>query len=341
MRFGRGQRTRRSRLARALLVLLSIAIVLGLVMAGGAWWVVHRYTSNVARVPQVFVGLDEANRPAAADDGSVTFLLVGSDVRASRPTTGTGAAAPTGGRADTIMLVRLAGDRETATAVSIPRDSWVRVPGHGMHKINAAYAFGGATLLIHTVERVTGVRVDHFAVVDFAGFKDMTNALGGVDVQVRYRTSYWGVTFEQGWNHLNGHEALVYVRQRKNLPDGDLDRVRRQQNYIRAMARQVKDSGILTDPGRLDDFLLAFTGAVSVDDTLSNLDLLQLALSLRGLNVDDVGFFTAPVAGTGWEGDQSVVYLDRQPGARMWRQFETGALARNPAGFDTLSAVPR
>ena len=333
--------SRRSVLRRVALVLLTVAVVFVLVLVGGAWWLVHRYTDNVVRVPDVSAGLDEAARPPVAVGDAFTVLLVGSDVGAAGGTTGQAATEAVASRSDVLMLLRVAGDRQSASVVSIPRDSWVDVPGRGLNKINAAYAFGGPPLLIQTVEQLTDIRVDNFAVVDFAGFKGMTDALGGVDVQVSEAISFGDHRFERGLNHLDGDQALAYVRQHKELPRGDLDRVQRQQNYIRAMFAEVHDNGILRRPSQLDEFLLAFTSSVGVDDTLGDLDLVALAASLRELRPSNIVFFTAPVAGLGMEGDQSVVYLDDRVGDQMWQHMSDGTLNRNSAKFETLPAAPR
>lgn len=121
----------------------------------------------------------------------MTFLLVGADAHAPGPTTGTGTVAPTGGRADTITLVRLAADRPSASVVSIPRDSWVNVPGYGMNKINAAFRIRRADAADPHGRAGHRRAGRSLRVVDFAGFKEMTNALGRVDVQVRYGTTQW------------------------------------------------------------------------------------------------------------------------------------------------------
>ena len=146
------------------------------------------------------------------------------------------------------MLASVAADRTSAAVVSIPRDSWVTIPGHGQNKINAAYAFGGPSLLTQTVEQLTGVRVNHFAIVDFAGFQALVDSVGGIDVQVAQTTSDRGVTFRQGMNHLDGADALVYVRQRHGLPNGDLDRAHREQNALKAWLSKAVASGALSNP---------------------------------------------------------------------------------------------
>ncbi|KQS68797.1 LCP family protein [Modestobacter sp. Leaf380] len=330
-------------LRRVLLAVGVLGLCLALVAGGTLFFLTQRYGQNVDRVEDVFAALDPAARPAsaapaaAASDSPVTFLLVGSDTRA----TGGGTAFPDA-RSDAIMLARLSADRRQVQVVSIPRDSWVDVPGHGMRKINAAYALGGPTLLVQTVEQLTGVRVDHYAAISFEGLISLTDALGGVDVEVAETTSWGPYTFTQGMNHLDGDQARWYVGQRYDLPGGDFDRVRRQQAYLRAVFTQLFSSGALRDPGRLDSVLLAVTGSIAVDDSLGNGDLLSLALSARDITPDGVDFFTAPVLGTGREGPASVVYLDSVRGERMWGYLRTDSLGGNAEEFDTetLQQVP-
>ncbi len=198
------------------------------------------------------------------------------------------------------MLVQVADGGKHASVVSIPRDSWVPIPGRGMDKINAAYAFGGPTLLIQTVEALTEVRIDHFAAIDFEGFREITDALGGVTVNVSTQTESRGVTFHPGPNRLDGDSALIYVRQRYDLPGSDFDRVQRQQNFLRAVLNEVRDRNLLSSPSGSDRIIRAFTGAITVDDGLSNRDMVGLVRQLARLSSRDVQFLTVPVAGTGW-----------------------------------------
>jgi LCP family protein required for cell wall assembly len=335
---------------RILLVILAVLLVVAGGVAGGLYVVSERLAGNVQRVPAVFDGLDPDERPAeptgpAAD--ALTFLLVGTDSRSAEPTTGTSAEAPSfeygAQRSDVIMLARISADRTRAALVSIPRDTWIDIPDHGKAKINAAYSYGGDTLLVETIESLTQVRVDHFAVIDFAGFQAMTDAVGGIDVEVEEATSNFGVDFHAGVNHLNGEEALAYVRQRFGLPRGDLDRVQRQQNALRALLAKAMSADTLRNPARAYDFLDAVTRSVGVDDTLGNDDLRSLFFSLRSLRADDITFLTAPVTGTGMEGDQSVVYLDQERAARLWRAFDSGDLdtyVRNNEGDLLGTTIP-
>jgi LCP family protein required for cell wall assembly len=334
----------RRRMRRALISLGILGLILALVAGGGLWFLTNRYAGNIDRVADVFGGLDDNSRPApatpeqVADAEPVTFLLVGSDTRAE-PEPGE----PPGGRSDAIMLARFSADRQHAQLISIPRDSWVDIPGHGRNKINASYAFGGPTLLIETVEQLTQVRIDHYVAIDFDGLIHVTDDLGGVDVVVAETTSNGPHTFPAGLNHLDGEQARWYLAQRYGLPGGDFDRVKRQQQYLQSMFGKLFSSNTFTDPGRLDSSLLAVTSAVSIDDTLGNTDLLALAYSLRNVTPDDIDFFTAPVLGTGMEGPASVVYLDTVSCERMWAYLRGDSLAQNAAEFEdqALPDVPR
>jgi LCP family protein required for cell wall assembly len=337
-------RRRRRGLRRFLTALGVLLVVVVAVVGGGLWYLTDRYAGNVDRVSNVFTGLDEEARPApatparAAGAAPVTFLLVGTDSRGSAD-----AGIAEGGRSDAIMIARFSGDRRHAQLVSIPRDSWVDIPGHGRDKINAAYAHGGPPLLVQTVEQVTGVRIDHYVAIDFEGIVEVTDALGGVDVVVAETTTNGPYTFPAGVNHLDGDQARWYLGQRYGLTGGDFDRVRRQQQYLEAVFGQLFTSGTLSDPGRLDAALLAVTGAVAVDDTLGNSDLLGLAYSLRDLRPENVHSFTAPVLGTGTEGRASVVYLDEVTGERMWAHLRSDSLSQNADDFarQALPDVPR
>jgi LCP family protein required for cell wall assembly len=335
--------TSNRRLRRVLIGIGVLGLALAILVGGGLWFLADRYGGNVARVGDVFAGLDEQARPpepspVAGGDPPITFLLVGSDTRAE--------IAPgdlPDARSDAIMIARFTGDRKHAQVISIPRDSWVDIPGHGRNKINAAYAFGGPTLLIQTVEQLTGVRIDHYAAIDFAGLVQVTDDLGGVDVRVPETTTNGPYTFPAGINHLDGDKARYYLGQRYGLEGGDFDRVRRQQNYLRAMFGKLFSQEVFTSPGKLDSSLRAVTDAISVDDDLGNANLATMAYSLRGLTPANVEFFTAPVLGTGMEGSASVVYLDVPTGKRMWGYLKSDSLGANADEFidEALPDVPR
>lgn len=318
----RHARAGRRRLVRALVVVgVLVALVgAGVVAADVAFRT--RYDANIERFEDPFEALPEEERPAPVEgeDGGVAqnFLLLGSD---SRISAGDASQWEFGAqRTDAIMLVHLPADRSALYVVSIPRDTWVDVPGHGQAKINAAFSFGGPPLLVQTVEQLTGLRVDHLGVVDFEGFVAMTDALGGVEITVPEDTADMRAEFEAGTYRMGGEEALSYVRQRYGLAGGDFDRVKRQQNWIRAVLSEAASRDTLTNPGRLDDFLRATTRSISLDAGMGAGDLRSLALELRNLRSDDMHFLTVPTDGTGRSADgQSIVVLDEAGADELWR----------------------
>ncbi len=336
---------RRRGLRRALIVIAALVGVLVVTVAGGVWFLADRYAGSIDRLGDVFAEVPAEDRPAPArpaqpgvQDAPVTFLLVGSDTRGDTPE----GEAPDG-RSDAIILARVAADREHVQMISIPRDSWVDIPGFGMNKINASYAFGGPPLLIQTVEQLTGVRIDHFAAIDFDGLAEVTDALGGVEVVVAETTTNGGHTFEAGPNQLTGEDVRWYLGQRYGLPGGDFDRVKRQQQFLKAVMGKLISSETFGDLGRLDASLRAVGDSVAVDNGFGNAAMLSLAYSLRNLEQDQVDFFTAPVQGTGMEGAASVVYLNDVQAESMWQYLRTDSLAQNADAFaeQALPETPR
>lgn len=330
----RERRAGRRALIIALVALGGLVVASTLALGGGALWL----NSRVERFGDPFAQIPEAERPtrpalatpAAADPLNV--LVLGSDSRTSAGDPGQWEAGAQ--RTDAIMLVHVDGDREHASVMSIPRDSWVDIPGHGTAKINAAYSYGGPTLLIRTIEQLTGVRIDHFVVADFESFTELTDALGGVEITVGQDVYDKGglgdFVVAAGTHTLDGAQALAYARQRYGLPGGDFDRVKRQQNWARAILAKAVSQGTLTDPGRATSFVTTVAGAVAVDDGLGLTDLVRLATELKGLRSGDVAFLTAPVEGTGWspDGRQSIVNLDRDLLAPLTEAIATDDVTR-------------
>ncbi len=237
-----------------------------------------------------------------------------------------------------IMLLHVTDDREHVYGVSIPRDTWVAIPGHGRHKINAAYSFGGPRLLVQTVESVTGVHIDHLAAIDWGGFRQLTDTLGGVDVYIP-RTVHDSArkrTWEKGFHHLNGKAALDYVGQRYGLPNGDFDRVRRQQNLLRQLTAKMTARGTLRSPARLKRLLDAVVANVSVDDKFGRPEMFGLAWSLRSFSAADLAFYTVPNQGTGRAGTQSIVVYDAAEAKRLWRLFKNEEVTALERRFGSL-----
>lgn len=322
-----GTRGRRRPLRRAVLVASVCLVLLVALVLAGARLAYLAMMDDLGRIDGAFTGLeDRPSRPSSGTAaGAVNILLLGTDRRSADGTTGTDATSPAwipgAQRADTVMVLHIDGDREGASVISIPRDAWVPVPGHGEAKVNAAFSFAGPSLAVATVERLTGLRMDHFAVLDWEGLRRITDDAGGVEVQVPVGVydSARGVRWRPGTHHLDGDAALDYVRQRHGLPGGDLDRVRRQHAFLRTLSRATLDSGLATDPRLVFGLLSGLTRHVSVEAEWSLGDIAELALSLRGLDADDIDYLTSPVAGFDTVAGQSVVRLDERAGRRLWR----------------------
>ncbi|MFB7662349.1 LCP family protein [Kitasatospora sp. NPDC056138] len=337
---GRRRRTRRV----LLWALVALLVVLGSGV-GALYWTANHYASSVQRIPNAFPTLPESAQPQAVPHSGMTFLLVGLDARSDVPTTGSEAKGPAwkegAARSDTMMLMHIAADRRSVSVVSIARDTWVDIPGHGQAKINAAYSWGGPALMVQTVQNLTDIRIDHVAVIDWDGFRSLTDAVGGVDITIPKTIEAVGGArhWDAGTQHMDGDTALQYVRERHGLPNGDLDRTKRQQNFLRALMKQTMNSGTLSSPTRLGGLLQSVGDVVSVDDKLSNSDLYDLAWSMRSLRVGDVSFMNAPFGGFATIDGQSAVKLDRQAAAPLWEAMRNDRMSEYLAAHRTSGDV--
>ncbi|MFJ1758470.1 LCP family protein [Kitasatospora sp. NPDC088134] len=337
---------RRRRGRRLLLWTLGVLLLLAGGALGAVAWTAEHYASSVARIPNAFPNVPASEQPTAVPHSGQTFLLVGLDARSDQPTTGKDAKAPAwqvgAQRSDTMMLMHISADRKSVALVSIPRDTWVPVPGHGSAKINAAYSWGGPALMVQTVQDLTKIRIDHVAVIDWNGFRALTDAVGGVDITIPRTIEAKGDAREwlAGTHHMDGAQALLYVRERHGLPNGDLDRTKRQQNFLRSLMLQTMNSGTLSSPSRLTGLLGTIGDVASVDDRLSNSDLYDLAWSLRAVRPDGVHFMNAPFGGFDTVDGQSVVLMDNGAAGVLWDAMRTDRmddyLAQHRTSADTL-----
>ncbi|MGP3968245.1 LCP family protein [Streptomyces sp. 6N223] len=300
----------RERLLRATALAVLGALLL---TAAGAYALYRELDGNIAHVDiDAALGTD---RPEDTDNGSLDILVLGSDSRSGRSGGvygGAGAGTGTGGaaRSDTAMIVHLAADRSAATVVSIPRDTLVTrpacrradgttAPAAARAMFNDAYRVGGPACAVRTVEAVTGVRMDHYVEIDFRGFRNLIDTLGGVEITttepIDDPDSH--LTLPAGTHTLDGRQALALVRTRKDVGDGsDLGRIRLQHQFIRALADQVGGIGLLTNPARLYDLADAATSAVTTDSDLASVrKLTDLARTLRGIDGRDLQLVTLPV----------------------------------------------
>lgn len=283
--------------------LAGVATVLAVVAAVFVGSLARSFDTRTETIADPFPAGDRPTPAGAAEN----VLLIGSDSRAGLDPDGDHTA---GGRSDTLMLAHVPADRRHVYLMSIMRDAWVDVPGHGQAKVNAAYAWGGVPLTVQTVEQLLDVRIDHVAEIDLAGFEDVTDALGGVTVQSPQDFDARGHHFVRGANRLDGEQALAFVRERHAFADADHTRVRNQQAFLRGVFDQVVSRGTLTDPGRLQEFVAATSEHLAVDPGLDAATIARLGWSLRGVRPDDLVTFTMPTAGGGTAPDgQSFVRL--------------------------------
>ncbi|WP_263119073.1 LCP family protein [Cellulomonas sp. RIT-PI-Y] len=347
-RRARPRSRRRSTGRRALIISLCVLLGLGAVGVGGLWGIQHWLTSRVEKIDDPFAALP--SRPATsataapADDADapMNILLLGSD---SRISAGDPSQWEVGAqRTDTIMLVHLPADGEAAYVMSFPRDSWVDIPGHGEGKINAAFSYGGPTLMIQTIEQLTNIRIDHFVIADFESFQQITDAMGGVRITLDQPLTVDGTTIPAGKQQLlTGEQALTWVRERKTLARGDFDRVQRQQAWIRSMVARMRNEGTLSNPAKSVPFLRSVGDAVATDPGLDDQVMSQLQNMAKNLASTDIAFFTVPTDGTGRspDGTQSIVVLNQEALAALMASVGTDTVDDYlAANADTVDMLP-
>ncbi|MGW7434906.1 LCP family protein [Streptomyces sp. NPDC054849] len=281
----------------------------GVVLLGGAGlgYFYVKFNGNLKTVD-----IDQAlgtDRPQNVDNGSMDILVLGSDSRGGA----NGGYGPDDGgsaRSDTAMIVHLYEGHERAAVVSIPRDTMTARPecttgkgktdpGGSRKQFNEAYTVGGAACAVKTVEKMSGIRMDHYIEVDFTGFKKIIDTLGGVEVTTTkpIKDAYSHLDLPAGPNQLNGEQALGLVRTRHGVGDGgDLGRIQLQQAFIKALIKQVKGVGLFDNPKRLLDLADAGTKALTTDKALGDVkSLMGFAQGLQGIDAQDMQMITLPV----------------------------------------------
>lgn len=274
-----------------------------------SWAGLGRITAAIPKI-DAFNGLD--NRPKR-ESSAVNYLVVGSDTREGLSRAeikrlkvgGTEVAA--GKRSDTMLLIHISKKRDKAAIISIPRDSYALIPEHtnsqgkvipaSHSKINSAFNWGGAPLLIDTFEQMSGLRIDHYIEVNFVGFVRMVDALGGVEICTKKDIDdpKSHLVLPAGRHILDGVDSLKYVRTRQFDGLGDLGRMKRQQEFASAMLRKATSAGVLLNPVTMLDFVNSALDSVVTDKGLSQGDLLTLGKQLRNLSASSVRTLTIPL----------------------------------------------
>lgn len=270
-----------------------VFLVLLVALAGGWFWL----DTSINRVEAL---ADYPGRPAAAAGNN--WLIVGSDSRegltaeekAKLVTGDTG-----GKRTDTMLVAHLPDNDTPPTLLSLPRDSNVEVPGHGVNKINAAFSLGGPKLLVQTIEQATGLRIDHYAEISFGGFANIVDAIGGVEMNIEQemRDTKTGATIKAGQQELDGAQALAFVRMRYSsaTPRSDLDRVVNQRKFIGALASEIASPGTLLNPFNVFPLLAEVPDALTIDEGDHLHHMVGLGFAMGGISDGGTVTTTVPV----------------------------------------------
>ena len=294
---------------RGLRVAATVVSLAVLLTSGVAWAGVNRYAGQVSRIS--IAGLASTGNDGSTDP--MTILVVASDSRAGLTTSETqklhlGQANYGAPRTDTMMLVHISANADAVTVVSLPRDTLATIPAftdakgrkHKTHraKLNAAFEEGGATTMVATVESMTGVRINHYVEVNFNGFLQMVDAVGGVDVCLAkpLKDKKSGLDLPSGRQTISGPQALAYVRARYVDPTADLGRMKRQQKFVASIVKKATSAGTILNPVKLNAFLSAVAGSITADSGLGTDQILALADRLKGTNPGNVAFTTVPLA---------------------------------------------
>ncbi|MDQ3485512.1 MAG: LCP family protein [Actinomycetota bacterium] len=351
------QRRHRRTVLRVILVShLCLALLTGVGVAVGY----QQLAGNIEELPVIPESVD---RPEAmvveGPNQPINILVMGSDTREGEGNAIDGNA-DIGMRSDTTILVHVSADREDAYGVSLPRDALVdrpecvkpdgkTIPGAKLSMFNEAFSVGGPLCTVQTVEALTNVRIDHQIVVDFNGFKDMVDAVNGVDVCLPKPVDdpAHDIYLDAGRQTLTGQDALNYVRERSVLSvTGDIGRMKRQQAFIASMINKVVSAGTLSRPDRVFSFLDAATGSLMLDKELANLpSMVDLALEFRKTGLSKIKFVTVPFQEYApepgrlvWTDDADMLWERIRRDAPLGKEFSDDSLsADDPVGTATDS----
>ncbi|MEE1768886.1 LCP family protein [Streptomyces sp. JV185] len=306
------------------------------VLVLGAGGIGHAVVTNLATgIDRIDPFKDMKNRPRAGT--GMNLLLVGTDGR-DRITPQEKQKYRLGGApchcTDTVMLVHLSADKDRASIVSLPRDSYAEVPEHtdrntgeqrAAHplKLNAAYAEGGPNLTVRTVEHMTGIKVDHYLEVDFTSFMKTVDALGGVKICTArpMKDSYTGLDLAAGTHDLDGGQALQYVRSRHIDGAADLGRMQRQQKFLASLIKQATSSGVLLNPVKFRDVASTMLSSVRADKGFGTEQMLELGQAMRGFSLTSSEFTSVPVGNVSYpvKGIGSTVKWDEAKSKKLFQ----------------------
>jgi len=304
------KRRRRGRRALAVVVVLLVLVL--------AWPVGLLIWANgkITHVPAL---------SGAADTPGTTYLLAGSDSRAD----GAADDATEGQRSDTIMLLHRP-ESGPAALVSLPRDTFTEIPGHGANKLNAAYSFGGPELLVQTVEGLTGLTVDHYVEIGMAGVRDVVDAVGGVELCLDYDVDDWrsDLVWEAGCHVADGETALAFARMRYSDQQGDIGRTERQRQLVSSIIQEVAQPSVLLNPANHVGLVDSTLSSIAVDEDTGIVDLARMALAFRAATGSEGLIGPPPIADLNYQpgGVGSTVLLDPDRAPDFFARLGEGEL---------------
>jgi len=316
--------------------LASVLVLMGCSAGGYLWWL----NEQLDNIPRAEMGIEENAEKNGNEGGKpLNILLIGADHGQEGQSVAEdledGEWTPYQHLSDTLMIAHIPADRKSVQLVSIPRDTWVEIDGYpaanNRGKLNAAFSYGGPAMSLQAVEDLTDVTIDHVAIIDWVGFRDLTSALGGVRVYIpeTFEDTSQNVIWEQGWQTLEGERALQYVRTRYGLENGDFDRIKRQQNFMRSTMSTLLSGSTTRNPVKVTKVVGVVTRYLTVDDTWDNDEIRDLALSLRDVSTKDVDFITAPLGKYDRSADgQSIVRLAPKKSGDLFQAIEDDDIPR-------------
>jgi len=319
------------------IAIITIAVLFATVAAAVGYFGV-KLNQSVTSISRDSSLLPTGSRPASASNTANTtytamnILLIGSDTRGTDQ-----------GRSDSFIIVHISADRKSVYLVSFPRDMWVTVPGNGKAKINAAYSWGGSALSVSTIETLTGARIDHVVVTDFANFIQLVNTVGPITVDNpvgSVATDDHGHTYQFPKGPLvitDGYMALEFARQRHELPNGDLDRTLRQRAFLKGLALKLATPDVLANPVKLNEVMATVGKYVTTDAGMTNNVIYSLGLSMTGItSASQIHMVMAPITGFGTSSDgQSIDVVDVPGVTALGKALQNDTMAAFVAAHPT------
>ena len=319
------------------IAIITIAVLFATTAAAVGYFGV-KLNNSVSSITRDSSLLPTGSRPASASNTANTtytamnILLIGSDTRGTDQ-----------GRSDSFIIVHISADRKSVYLVSFPRDMWVTVPGYGKNKINAGYSYGGSALAVQTIETLTGARIDHVVVTDFANFIQLVNTVGPITVDNPVGSvarDDRGVTYKFPKGPLvitDGYMALEFARQRHELPNGDLDRTLRQRAFLKGLALKLATPDVLANPVKLNEVMATVGKYVTTDAGMTNNVIYSLGLSMTGItSASQIHMVMAPITGFGTSSDgQSIDVVDVPGVTALGKALQNDTMAAFVAAHPT------